>query len=314
MDNKIIEKLKNSSNIWTKYKANLVFENKSDQTLYNELNNHPYILSLLEDLSNYYKIPLKKHNDSKHPFHKFSLIVDFGLRNDNESLKKSIDFFYEHFNEQGFCESLIFIPKTFGGSNKNELNWIICDSPLIISNMILSGEDNKKIDNALEKLIDIIDDNGFRCISSINKFKGPGKKTDACPIANLFGLKAFILKDKYHTNNKINNAIEFLLHHWEIQGKKKYFMFGIGTDFKKLKYPLFWYNILHVVDVLSYFKQVHKDKRFKEMLDSILSKKDENGFFTPESVYREFKNFDFGQKKTISDIMTLKVYEVLQRL
>ncbi len=35
-----------------------------------------------------------------------------------------------------------------------------------------------------------------------------------------------------------------------MRGQKKYFLFGIGTDFHKLKYPLIWYDILHVSDVL----------------------------------------------------------------
>lgn len=31
-----------------------------------------------------------------------------------------------------------------------------------------------------------------------------------------------------------------LFRHWEERGRVKHFLFGIGTDYKKLKYPMIW--------------------------------------------------------------------------
>ena len=59
-----------------------------------------------------------------------------------------------------------------------------------------------------------------------------------------------------------------ILGHWQIRKEKKYYLFGMGTDFSKLKYPFIWYDILHVVDVLSRFPFVHADPRFQEMVET----------------------------------------------
>ena len=98
------------------------------------------------------------------------------------------------------------------------------------------------------------------------------------------------------------------------KNQKKYFLFGIGTKFQKIKYPFVWYNILHMADVLSRFKHVHRDKRFLEMIDIILSKTDKDMRFKPESVYLIHKNQDFGNKKEYSRMITLAVLTILRRL
>jgi len=65
-----------------------------------------------------------------------------------------------------------------------------------------------------------------------------------------------------------------------------------------------WYDILSVASVLSKFDYSKSDKRFLEMLTIIGNKQDENGLFTPESVFQKFKGWDFGQKKTPSPYLT----------
>ena len=47
-----------------------------------------------------------------------------------------------------------------------------------------------------------------------------------------------------------------------IESERKEYLFGMGTDFRKLKAPLVWLDILHVLDVLSRFKVVHNDPLF----------------------------------------------------
>ena len=75
-----------------------------------------------------------------------------------------------------------------------------------------------------------------------------------------------------------------------------------------------WYDILHVADVLSHFDFVKDDDRFKEMVDTIVSKQDAEGRFTPESIWMAFKGWDFGQKKVPSHWMTFLVAKILKRL
>jgi hypothetical protein len=42
---------------------------------------------------------------------------------------------------------------------------------------------------------------------------------------------------------------EVLLRHWARAYERKLFLFGTGSDFRKIKYPFVWYDILHVAKV-----------------------------------------------------------------
>jgi hypothetical protein len=107
---------------------------------------------------------------------------------------------------------------------------------------------------------------------------------------------------------------EMLLRHWECQQNRKLFMFGIGTDFRKLKYPFVWYNVLHVVEVLSYFPFVHQDDRFREMVKAITDQADEAGCYTANSMYMSWKGWSFADKKSPSPWLTFLVLRILKRI
>ena len=50
----------------------------------------------------------------------------------------------------------------------------------------------------------------------------------------------------------------------------------MGTDFRKLKVPLVWYDLLHVLDVLSRFHWLKDDPRLLDMLELLKSKADDS--------------------------------------
>ncbi len=105
-----------------------------------------------------------------------------------------------------------------------------------------------------------------------------------------------------------------LLWHWGPQCERKLFLFGIGTFYRRLKYPFVWYDILHVVDVLSRFPSVHGDPRFRDMVDTITEQADEEGRYTAASMYRAWKGWSFADKKTPSPWITLLVLLIQQRI
>lgn len=105
-----------------------------------------------------------------------------------------------------------------------------------------------------------------------------------------------------------------LLGHWQHQGQRKLYMFGIGTDFRKLKYPFVWYNILHVVEVLSRFPFIHGDLRFRDMVETITAQADEAGRYRPNSMYMTWKGWEFSDKKSPSPWLTFLVNRILRRL
>ena len=88
----------------------------------------------------------------------------------------------------------------------------------------------------------------------------------------------------------------------------------MGTDFKKIKAPMIWYDILHITEVLSQIDRIQKDERFLEMIEILRMKSDSSGLYKAESVWRAFKEWDFGQKRESSPWITFLVYRILKRI
>ena len=88
----------------------------------------------------------------------------------------------------------------------------------------------------------------------------------------------------------------------------------MGTDFRKLKAPAIFYDIVSVTDCLSKFEFVRTDSRFCEMIDIIKEKQDADGMFVPESIYQKCKGWDFGQKKAASPYLTFLCMRILDRI
>jgi hypothetical protein len=104
-----------------------------------------------------------------------------------------------------------------------------------------------------------------------------------------------------------------LLDLWESRKMRRPYLFALGTDFAKLKAPLIWFDVLHVLDVLTQFPWLWGDPRLLEMIEVVRAKADAHGRFTPESVWLAWKGWDFGQKRAPSEWLTFLVLRMLQR-
>ena len=209
------------------------------------------------------------------------------------------------------------IPKHFGGSGEDGFGWCLCDAPLLLLALLKAGVDYEKhIKQGVDYLVDFFSDSGFPCTVSkeFGKFRGPGRKDDCCPYASLVMLKLLSAIPEYRESEIAINTAAGLLSLWENSLERHPYMFYMGTDFRKLKAPAMWYDIVSVVDVFSRFETVKSDARFVEMVAMIKGKQDENGLFTPEAIYQKFKGWDFGQKKIPSPYLTYLCYQVLSRI
>ena len=161
----------------------------------------------------------------------------------------------------------------------------------------------------------------------LGNFKGPGRRGDPCPVANVYALKALSLIPEYQDRPETRAGSELLLAQWAdfAQARaakgtdaaykpRKLYLFGVGTDFRKLKYPFVWYNILHVADVLSRFPFVYGDPRLQDMLKAIMDQADEDGRFTATSMYRAWKGYSFADKKRPSPWLSFLVWRIQQRV
>ena len=68
------------------------------------------------------------------------------------------------------------------------------------------------------------------------------------------------------------------------------------------------------MDVLSRFEYAKQRLQGEELVCLLLSKRDSAGRFTPESIHKEWSNFDFGQKKKPSRSITLLALRIIKRI
>jgi len=274
------------------------------------------IRGYLNDVADYHSILVRNHKDPDLPIHKLLFLLDIGLDANALEIQTAIDKIMENKDSNGVYKSLTNIPKHFGGSGEDTFGWCLCDAPLLLFALLRAGVDYEKhIKQGVNYLVGVHTDYGFPCTVSpeFGKFRGPGRKDDPCPYASLIMLKLLSAIPEYHESEVAINTAMSLLSLWENSLERHPYMFYMGTDFRKLKAPAMWYDIVSVVDVLSHFVSIKSDFRFVEMITMIKGKQDSNGLYTPEAVYQKFKGWDFGQKKSPSPYLTYLCYRILER-
>lgn len=276
----------------------------------------PKIKTLLTELTDWPGTVLSSHKSASQSFHKLSFIADLGLNINDPPVRKIVDKVMKHQSKQGPFQLSMNIATHFGGSGKDEWAWALCDAPVIITSLIQVGmREDQRVQDAIEYLESLVRENGWPCTVSpeLGKFRGPGRKEDPCPYATLVMLKVLAHVPSLQESRSAETGVETLLSLWEKSKDRHPYMFFMGTDFRKLKAPLLWYDILHVLDVLSCFKWARKDKRFKQMLNVVEAKADGDGRYIPESVWTAWKDWDFSQKKAPSQGLTFFVQRILNR-
>lgn len=232
-------------------------------------------------------------------------------------IKTAIEEILKHRDERGVYQSMTNVPKHYGGSGEDVFSWCLCDAPLLLLALIKAGIDYQEhIKPGVDYLVSLCRDNGFPCAVSpeLGKFRGPGRKDDCCPYATLIMADLLSHIPEYRDSDVAAAAVKALLTLWENSLHQHPYMFFMGTDFRKLKTPPCWYDIVNVAGVLSKYGFARKDPRFLEMMALIKAKQDKDGFFTPESAYQKMKDWDFGQKKAPSPYLTYLCWLIFERL
>jgi len=314
------ETLLSISEPWLQYaiRINILGENKNDLAeLRAEAENDKKIQSYLCDITGFHSILLKNHKNPELPIHKLLFLLDIGLDTDTPEIKSAVDQIMSNKDRFGVYQSMTNIPPHYGGKGENVFGWCLCDAPLLLLALSQAGVDyHQHIKQGVDHLAGFYREQGFPCKVSEEhgSFRGPGRKDDCCPGSTLCMLRLLSEIDEYRSGDIASGAIESILSLWENSLERHPYMFYMGTDFRKLKAPTLWYDIVGVTNCLSKFEQAKDDPRFCEMVTLIRAKQDINGFFTPESVYQKCKGWDFGQKKTVSPYLTYLCVRVLNRV
>jgi hypothetical protein len=279
--------------------------------------NHPQVQEIQDELIQWPGLPLKSHKDAKHPIHKLAFLADLGLKSSHQGMKRIIDRVLEHQSDQGPFQVMANVHPRYGGSGKDQYVWMLCDAPMVLYSLIGFGLGGDiRVKEAVDHLVSLIRENGWPCAVSpeMGKFRGPGRKTDPCPYANLVMLKLLALIPDLHEDAVVRTGAEVLLGLWTQRKERRPYLFGMGRDFSKLKAPMIWYDLLHVLDVLTRFSWLRNDDRLLEMVKVLMSKSDDQGRFTPESIWMAWKSWDFGQRREPSYWLTFLAQRILKRL
>jgi len=322
MKGELVDWLLQSSEPWTRYRTYIdlleldplesdVIEDKKAMLA------HPLIQGLIERASSWPGYALKRHNDARHSLYALSTLADFGLTVEDQVLNKGIQSILEHQSREGPFQTFLHLYKRFGGMDGKYWTWMACDAHVLLYSLLAFGfSSQSSVKKALRALVGDVEDNGWRCKASsrLGNFKGPGKREDPCPMATLSALRTLSVVPELRDSSPVKKGTEMLLWHWEHQEHEKLFLFGIGTEFRKLKYPFVWYNLLFMADVLSRFPHVHQDPRFQEIIQELTEQADPDGRYTADAMYRAWKDWSFADKKNPSPWLTFLVMRINERI
>lgn len=171
---------------------------------------------------------------------------------------------------------------------------------------------DERLQTTLRHLLDIqYSDGGWHCEKF---FFGRGPETEhSNPGPTLIALDAFRFSDYLNQEKSLDEAVEFLLSHWETRMPIGPCHYGIGTLFMQLEYPFRSYNLFAYVYVLSFYNRAKKDRRFLEALE-ILESKLVDGQIVVERVVPKLAKLSFCKKGAPSALATKRYREIQKNL
>ncbi len=311
-----------NSEPWIEYGTRSELTGQSDRTpevadARKRMVRSPALSGIIEGLKNWPGQVLNSHKSARQPFHKISFIAELGFNAGDPGIDEISGKMLGHVSEEGIIKLPMNISKSYGGTGSDTWGWALCDAPVNLYALAKLGlKDDPRIKSGAASLAKLIRDNGWPCAVSkeLGTFRGPGRKDDPCPYATLVMLKLLSQFDEYLDSSEVRIGIDNLCSLWTNSIKSHPYIFYMGNDFRKLKAPLVWYDIVHVLDVVSRFGYAQQKSQVKEMLDIVVAKQDGDGKYSPESVWQDWKGWDFGQKSQPSQYLTFLVYRILKRM
>ena len=307
---------------WVVYRTRLDLlrqdpESVEVKSAYAEVLAHQKIQIILDELSAWPGEALKSHKKAGHLLHKLVFIADIGLTVEQPQVNSIVESVLNLASPEGPFQILVNLPKPFGGSGQDQISWMLCDAaPTLYAISSLYGITDLRVLKAADYLANLAREaSGWPCAatSELGGFKGPGKREDPCPYANLLMVKALIpFGDRYR--KQISFGVRTLLDLWDRRFTEKPFLFAMGSGFTKLKAPLIWYDILHFLEVITQAVEGRHSRSTQEMLAIIREKQDSEGRYQPESIWMDWRGWDFGQKREPSRWLTFLVLRILQRI
>jgi hypothetical protein len=276
----------------------------------------PEVRALVKELHGWPVGPLSSHKSAGHAIHKLTFLADLGLTREDPGIEGIARRVMAHVSPEGPFQVVGVIGPAYGGTGKESWGWALCDAPLLVYALEkFGGGAEPAVGEARESLTRLVRDNGWPCAgcAELGNWRGPGRKSDPCPYANLAMLKALSAAPK-QDEAAARRGTEMILSQWAERRDNHAYMFYMGTDFCKPKAPMVWYDIVHVLHVLAEFPWTRPDPRLLDMARHLDAWFDEMGRITPASVWKAWEGWEFAQKKEPSRWVTLLAQTALQHV
>jgi hypothetical protein len=275
------------------------------------------VQGLVHELAAWPGTVIASHKSSNQPFHKLGFLTELGLDERDPGVEVVIQAILGSRSPEGPFRLPTKVSPSHSGSGQTEWAWALCDAPLLVCSLSRLGlRERPEVRAAVDHLATLVRQNGWPCAVSreLGSFRGPGRTDDPCPFANLAMLKALAEFEDLREGSACHAGAETLLTLWAESRTRHPYMFFMGTDFRKLKAPFVWYDLLHVADVLSRFPWLAGDARLTDMLSVLADKADAEGRFAAESVWMPWAAWEFGQKREPSRWVTLLAWRIINRI
>jgi hypothetical protein len=290
--------------------------NESEMVLRKESAECSMVRSLV-DRTNQPWPTLTGHRSAGHPLHQLVFLSELGLSTEELGLQRCVETLFSTISPEGQFQVPMKISSSFGGPGKMELAWSLCDAPSLAYSLVRLGYGNDPVVvRSIDQMISLSRQNGWPCAVSpvLGKFRGPGRKDDPCPYANLIMLKLIAELPGPRDGNEARNGVETALQLWAESRERHPYQFYMGTDFRKLKAPFVWYDILHLAEVLSKYPMVRKDPRFEDIISTLTASAGPGGRYSAGSIWTAWTGWDLCQKTEPSRWITFHVRRILHRL
>jgi hypothetical protein len=163
---------------------------------------------------------------------------------------------------------------------------------------------------------------GWCCVPEQRSLRSRLAKLDVCPQIDLEGLRTAGLLGS-RSASAVTDAARTPLELWRRRSDERPYRFGHGYQFKTVRWPSFWYDVLRVVDTVGRFPELwsgpdsREDDRMAiaELAACLIAyNMDSDGRVTPRRVHRGYEAFSFGAKDAPSAFATAQVLAALVRV
>ena len=230
------------------------------------------------------------------------ILHELGLGNDHKAVAGALDLILQSWRDDGRYQ--LAPSGTLYSCYTSNTARVLCRYGFV---------NDPRVQKTLAYLLDSPhEDGGWRC----NRFAfGKGPETEfSNPGVTLFVLDALRFTEHLNNNPLLDRAVETLLDHWTVRRPIGPCQFGIGTLFMQVEYPFLRYNLFSYVYILSHYERAREDERFKEALEALSRKLDDDGRLIVERPNRKLAGLVAFAKGQGSEPATIRYKEILRNV